>query len=170
MSIFEQFGRKVTGMANLVQKKTTDSIDIFKLRQQIRTAEAERERLFTAIGKTVYDASVTGVQPDVNGMIDTINALNEGIAALNKQIDELSPVRRCVECGRELNSDARFCPYCGAKNEIVVEQKDDAAEVCPKCGAARSGDDRFCASCGYDFSEPNTTAPVEGDDTEKPAE
>jgi membrane protease subunit (stomatin/prohibitin family) len=47
----------------------------------------------------------------------------------------------CKECGKELDSTARFCQYCGAK----VEQ--EKLVVCPSCGA-NVKDGKFCSMCG----------------------
>jgi len=46
----------------------------------------------------------------------------------------------CPKCEHPLETDAKFCPNCGAKLR--------AAEQCAKCGAKLTPDAKFCAECG----------------------
>lgn len=48
----------------------------------------------------------------------------------------------CPNCHKEYDSNNKFCPYCGAKNEI--EQN----ITCPKCGFSYSSEYKFCPKCG----------------------
>ncbi len=47
---------------------------------------------------------------------------------------------KCVECGKELADDAKFCSNCGAKVNIEP--------VCPNCGKKLTIDAKFCSECG----------------------
>ena len=47
-------------------------------------------------------------------------------------------VIRCVQCGHELASGVKFCPECGATQQIK----------CPGCGASLAAAAKFCGECG----------------------
>lgn len=68
---------------------------------------------------------------------------------------------KCKNCGAELMEGMVFCPECGEKNEVCI-QNETAAEngnitaqpkkFCPQCGAENQGETGVCVSCGFTFS------------------
>jgi len=46
----------------------------------------------------------------------------------------------CPECEEPLESNAKFCPKCGAKLKDAV--------FCKECGAKLASDSKFCSECG----------------------
>jgi len=50
---------------------------------------------------------------------------------------------KCLNCGTELNNDAKFCTECGSK--IV---KKDNLIYCENCGNPMPKDSLFCSECG----------------------
>ncbi len=50
-----------------------------------------------------------------------------------------APAAACVACGQPLTPGAKFCPQCGAKQEL---------QYCVKCGAQLSAGANFCPQCG----------------------
>lgn len=60
---------------------------------------------------------------------------------------------KCHQCGREIQTDAKFCAYCGAKMEqniidttLVRESK--AQKACPGCGKVFAPEHVYCDQCG----------------------
>ena len=51
----------------------------------------------------------------------------------------------CSFCGKEVNADAKFCPYCG---KIIEKPKFIEVIRCRKCGAKMNEDSAFCPECG----------------------
>lgn len=52
---------------------------------------------------------------------------------------------KCGNCGTEMNSEARFCPECGFKNEPAPET---AKKFCAECGSVIDEKAAFCGVCG----------------------
>ncbi len=49
------------------------------------------------------------------------------------------PSKKCIECGVEIDADAKFCPDCGAKQE---------AKFCAECGQKLENGAKYCPNCG----------------------
>jgi len=54
--------------------------------------------------------------------------------------------QKCVNCGKNLSPNARFCSRCGH----AVEEKPESRK-CPNCGADGLGDAKFCGQCGEKY-------------------
>lgn len=49
------------------------------------------------------------------------------------------PTKKCVNCGEEIEADAKFCQVCGTKQE---------AKYCAECGQKLESGAKFCPNCG----------------------
>ena len=68
----------------------------------------------------------------------------------------------CKKCGKQIDDDAVFCPFCGSKqkNESNVSETDTGkrkisfdGEIikCPNCGEVLKSFETVCPSCGYEL-------------------
>jgi membrane protease subunit (stomatin/prohibitin family) len=56
------------------------------------------------------------------------------------------PVKvRCVDCGNMIQADARFCPFCGHQQVVLMQ--------CSNCGKNLTPGARFCSRCGHPTDE-----------------
>lgn len=57
---------------------------------------------------------------------------------------------KCINCGKEINSNAKFCKYCGTqvKRLTEVDKANEIMWTCSTCGGMNSADDSFCTNCG----------------------
>ncbi|MCD8215185.1 MAG: zinc ribbon domain-containing protein [Clostridiales bacterium] len=82
------------------------------------------------------------------------NASNsaDGSGQYNIEPPEAGSEIVCPSCGKEIDNDSKFCPYCGES----IEKR------CPACGGVVPKANRFCAKCGADTEigniETETTA------------
>lgn len=63
----------------------------------------------------------------------------------------------CQKCSKEISDDSRFCPECGAKQEIGPvrmipssesrKQRGPSVKTCQKCGKEIPADSRYCPEC-----------------------
>ena len=156
MGIFDRASKRVTDTMNLVQKKTSDTIAVNKIKLQMKNMQNEIDTLCLAVGKRVYTAHVNGAEAELNDLFEGIDALNKRVAEAQVELDKLNAIVRCENCGEALNEGARFCARCGApvkEKAPESETPEEECEVCPKCGAKRENDARFCDMCGHDYEE-----------------
>lgn len=158
MSIFDQASKKVTETVKGLQKKTNESIAMKRLDSQIKSAEAEIQGIFTAIGQAAYAARAEeNPFEGAEELFAGVTTLKERIAGYHKEMDKLNDVKRCSGCGAQVQRFAKFCPQCGAKLEDGIEAEETPeeevpeVEICPNCGAEREDKARFCETCGHAF-------------------
>ena len=67
-------------------------------------------------------------------------------------------MKKCHNCGFELEDKALFCEECGAKQEVILPN-----QVCPSCGSELPGKAKFCVECGTSLAHAQPA-----DTTQKP--
>lgn len=58
---------------------------------------------------------------------------------------------KCINCGKDIPDDSKFCTFCGTKTEAPAAPEAPAAEesrLCAICGQSYPADSRFCPFCG----------------------
>ena len=62
----------------------------------------------------------------------------------------------CINCGNELNENAKFCDACGTqttkKEEKTIEPKEHKVKKCPACGELIPTYTVICPSCGSEIN------------------
>jgi predicted nucleic acid-binding Zn ribbon protein len=59
----------------------------------------------------------------------------------------------CLDCGEPVESDDRFCYYCGERLGVEETERDTGSagstqRYCIDCGEPAESDDRYCYFCG----------------------
>lgn len=155
MDFLNDLGRKFSHAARSVQERTREGVENTKLAMDIRSARAELENRYAALGRAYYD-HIANDGPEVDESI--IRAVRECVAqieSLSAQRDRARQLTRCSSCGSTQSEDARFCSNCGrpmpeAAPQIASVPADDV-QYCDHCGAMREGSVRYCAVCGRSF-------------------
>lgn len=128
MDIIEKIISNVEKTAKTVMQKSTDVVEITKLKMAISSDETEVEALIFGIGRLVYEAYKSG-----EGKAELIEEKCVQIDELKAQIDEkrslyakLRNLKRCADCEYENEAEAVFCCKCGSRlPEAEVCSEDD---------------------------------------------
>ena len=82
---------------------------------------------------------------------NAFSGINQNINQSNQQNNQPTTSQnatKCVACGADMNSTAKFCPECGQKTKLE----------CPKCSHLVSVGVKFCPECGENLASSTTIA------------
>lgn len=129
MGFLDQIGKKATEMYQGAKDKTSQITNELKLKSKISDEKEKISKLYTEIGKLVYDEyskNTDGFSNDTANKCREITASKESIDCLNKEILALKDTVQCSKCGEPIPKTSDFCSRCGspvAKEGIVIENK-----------------------------------------------
>ena len=152
MSILENFTKKVSETTKAAVKKSGELVEETKLNLSIRTEESKIEKVYTEIGRIVYESFSKGEEVDeaFKENCEKIKAYEESIKEMKDKILDIKNIKMCQACNAELEADVVFCPKCGAKQEMpkppVVEESEE--KKCPACNCVIETYSAFCSKCG----------------------
>ncbi|HHV50269.1 MAG TPA: zinc ribbon domain-containing protein [Candidatus Avimonas sp.] len=117
MATIDDVISKAKTVAEAAGKKTSEFIEITKLRIEIAEQEREMASIFEGLGRLVYDSKKSGEDATslIDECVDKIDECQNKINDLKRQIDEYRFTLRCKECGTPNPDDALYCKKCGVK-------------------------------------------------------
>lgn len=153
MAFFDNLSKKVGEVAQTAAKKSGDLVEITKLNMNVSSEEDKIQKLYTKMGKAVYEmfCSDDDVQEVFKEDCEAIKVHEQAIEDLRAKIREIKKTSTCSACGAEVNNASAFCPKCGAKVEVAVQevpQAESSASTCPSCNAPMDEGAAFCTGCG----------------------
>mgnify|MGYP004657961699 FL=1 len=128
MDIIEKIVSNVEKTTKAVVRKSTDVVEITKLKIAISNAENEADGIINEIGQLVYEAYKSGEgKPElVEEKCEKIDEIRKDIDTKRNQYAKLRNLKRCAECENENDADAVFCNKCGAKlPEVEADEVED---------------------------------------------
>ena len=138
MDFFSKLGKKASKTYQITKEKATTLSEELKLKGKISESKDKIEDLYKKIGEKVFEEMTAGkdvVKEEILDKIEEIAILKDNIEKLNIEILALKKLKKCDNCGLELELDAEFCSKCGKhqekpeKVEIHEEPKNDAQEA-----------------------------------------
>lgn len=98
-----------------IAQKTGDMVEISKLNMSISQEKDKIARIYSDIGKAVYEQYKSGNDVGFADKCDIISEHERKIEELQQKILEIKNVKKCSSCGTEVSVDTAFCPQCGAR-------------------------------------------------------
>lgn len=127
MDFFDKLSKKATETYQVAKEKTSNISEEIKLKAKVNNLEEKNYQIFAEIGEIVYNELVAGRDVDreqIMAKTEVITTNKNEMEKLKLQILEVKNMKKCVNCGNELNKDAEFCSKCGA-----AQPKEEKAEV-----------------------------------------
>ena len=133
MDFFNKLGKKASETYQATKEKASNLSDELKLRGKISDQKDIIEKLYKEIGKTVYEDVKDVKDVSRNAVVskcDDISKAKDEIAKLETEILAVKKIKKCAECGTELDINAEYCSKCGKeqpkveKVEVVEEPKE----------------------------------------------
>ena len=117
VTTFEDVISKAKSVAEAAGKKTSDFIEVTKLKLEIAETEKEMASVFEGMGRLIYDAKKTG--EDAGSLVDDCilkaDECQSKIDRLRRKVDEFKHSVRCENCDTANADDAIYCKKCGQR-------------------------------------------------------
>ncbi len=123
MDFLNQVKKTATDVAQKVAQKSTELVEVSKIKYEIYDLNNDVKKLYTEIGKLVYaklkDSET--LPEDVQMKCEIIEAKLAAIDALKSKEKDLKQHITCPVCKRECAEADEVCPYCGADLAVSVD-------------------------------------------------
>ena len=134
MEFLNKLGKKASETYQVTKEKAVNLSEELKLRGKISEYKEEIVKNYKDIGEIVYNEikNNNGVSKEaVTSKCEEIDKANDEISKLEVQLLALKKVKKCINCGAELDIDAEFCSKCGNKQPVVekVEVKEEPSDT-----------------------------------------
>ncbi len=121
MDFFDKLGKKASEAYKATADKTGKLAKETKLKFKIGELKNQINDIYKEIGKKVYEKHIREeeicIKKDLEEQCTKIDVLSAEIDNLLKQCLELKNQKQCQKCYKQIDKEAKFCPYCGEKQE-----------------------------------------------------
>lgn len=151
MDFIKDVTRKVASTAKVAVKKSSELVEITKLNINIGAEKDKISKIYTQIGKSVYDSFEKGEELPANYKVlcENVLSIKENIKKMKQQILQLKNIKICPSCTAELELDVAYCSRCGAKQE--TQECNGLCESEGNCGDSQIAE----AETGNDDADKN---------------
>ena len=131
MDFFNKLGKTASKTYQATKEKATNLSEELKIKSKISELKDKIEEKYTEIGKIVYNEMKDGndvSREKVTSICEDISRKKDEISKFEAQLLAIKKVKKCVECGAELELTDDFCSKCGKKqpqNENVEIKKQE---------------------------------------------
>ncbi len=127
MEFFDKLGKKASEAYKVTADKTGKLAKEAKLRLKIGDLKSQINDIYEEIGKKVYqnhvDKTTIDLEKELEEECERIDIISNEIEVKLKECLDLRDRKQCPKCFTEMPKDVKFCPECGAKQDIS-EAKD----------------------------------------------
>ncbi len=123
MDFFDNVKTVVGNTAEVVAKKSSELIEISKIKYSIYDLNSEIKRLTGTLGELVYTCYKANDEANdkIKEICEQIDAKHQEIAELKEQLNNIKNEVECPSCGKLCSVDTKYCPYCGGEVAVSVE-------------------------------------------------
>ena len=128
-------GKKIGETAETMISMAGDSVEVQKLKGQIRNLERGNSHDMEDLGRAVYQQFLDSGKVDESAqeLCEAIRSRESDIAECVEKISQIKGEQKCPVCGKVVARGMAFCPYCGTQMpEIVVEECEEDCD-CDTC-------------------------------------
>ncbi len=155
---FEKVKGKVDEGVSAISSKSKETIELAKLRSQLRALKKEKGEKINALGRLVYDKFRKDEynEKSIREFYSGINELDRKIVDVENEIKNIQRmsstgvIAKC-ECGTDIVLNQKFCASCGKDvREILTEaiKPTEGMKYCHSCETEIKVAVKFCGKCG----------------------
>ena len=129
----DNFMDKARDVADAAGRKTSEIIEVSKLKVQCISINNKIKAVYEKLGSTVYSFKKSDYSNDelVDSMVEEIDELLAELDEVSEKIANIKNVVFCTACGKKNPENAYYCAKCGNRISEEFEiniPKDDTAE------------------------------------------
>lgn len=166
MDFWNDMKRNITQSSQEVVQKAKDIAEISKLKSKQEELQRQITEIYIHIGQDITaewrERGSVDTDPEeflltqscyhqVIENISKIMELQENKSLIQERIITLQGYIKCPQCGKDIDSKAVFCQYCGYHMEQQMQKQ--SLRQCKRCGASLPDDALFCVECGEKIEE-----------------
>ncbi len=133
MEFFNKLGKKASEAYKVTADKTGKLAKEAKLRVKMGELKSEINNIYEDMGKTIYENHLREEKQDIEDNLEEkctkIDCLSDEIESILRECLELKDKKQCSKCHTKIEKDAKFCPQCGEKQEVVEEEPAKEVEI-----------------------------------------
>ena len=122
MEFFDKLGKKASEAYKVTADKTGKLAKEAKLRLKIGDLKSQINDIYEEIGKKVYqnhvDKTTIDLEKELEEDCERIEIISNEIEVKLKECLDLRDRKQCPKCFTEMPKDVKFCPECGAKQDV----------------------------------------------------
>jgi len=110
------FGEFASDRAKDITKKSSELLELTRMKHELRKLEKEMENNLAGIGALYYQqqSGQADVGEELQRLLESTRELDMEMKELEEQISAMQPKPLiCSDCGKEIPQGGRFCTYCG---------------------------------------------------------
>jgi hypothetical protein len=117
MTILDNFRDKVKGATRTAVKASSEFIEVTKINLSIRSEEDKAKEIMFEIGKVIFESYKDGkvLEAELSIKCDSIVESEGRILEMKNKIMEIKKLKKCEDCGAEVDSESSYCHKCGKK-------------------------------------------------------
>lgn len=122
MDFFSKLGETLSGAGRDVSKRAKDLTESTKMDIDIRAKESYINKQYTSIGKKYFEMHENDEEP----LFEEVELIREAKAEIQRMQDllvEKKGMKKCPSCQAIIQQNVQFCPHCGTKCEMPVEEE-----------------------------------------------
>lgn len=134
MEFFNKLGKKASQTYQATKEKATNLSDELKLKGKISEKKEKMEKLYKEIGEIVFNEVKDGKDASRDVILpkcDEISKIKDEISKLEAEILAVKKMKKCTNCGTEMDINAEFCSKCGKEQPKVekIEIKEEPTQA-----------------------------------------
>lgn len=115
--MLDEIFEKAKGVAKVATDKTTEMVEVSKMKMKCVKIDSEIKSLYEKIGREIFMMRDCNSQPSpiIDNLSEKITDLISQQKLLNEKISDLKNIIKCVSCQNENVKDSLYCNKCGIK-------------------------------------------------------
>ena len=106
-----------------VVQKSNELIGISGLNGEINNEKKKKDINYIAIGKIVYNSfiNIAELSEEIKHKCEAIFLHDEQIKIIMEKIINVKRIKKCSNCGVDMNISVNFCPDCGVMQKLIED-------------------------------------------------